>query len=118
MAKVLTQAYQSASEAAHIRNWLDQTVALRLDKVNTTTDDKGKESTSSISATVFTAEDTENGSPVRLESARIIGQLSGFAEVGETVIVSVVGYGKRGQVLAPPPEKDKAQPILEAAFPG
>ncbi len=113
MAKVLQAAYQSASEAAHVRNWLDQTVALRLDKVNT--DKEG--GTSSISATVFTAEDTENGSPVRLESARIIGQLAGFAEVGEVVIVHIVGYGKRGQVLAPPAEKDKDAATLIAAFP-
>lgn len=113
MAKVLATEYQSASEAAHVKNWVGQTVALRLDKVNP--DDNG--GTRSISATVFTADDTENGAAVRLESARIIGQLSGWAEVGETVIVHIVAYGQRGQVLAPPPEKDKAVEVLQAAFP-
>lgn len=112
MVKVLTQGYQAPSEAAHIRNWVDQTVAIRLDKVNT--DKEG--GTTSISGTLFTAEDTESGASVRLESARIIGQLAGFAEVGEVVIVHIVAYGKRGQVLAPPPEGDKAQATLEKAF--
>lgn len=113
MAKVLATEYQSASEAAHIKNWVGKTVALRLDKVNP--DDNG--GTRSISATVFTAEDTETGQPVRLESARIIGQLSGWAEVGEVVIVHIVAYGRRGQVLAPPPAKDKDSDTLQAAFP-
>jgi len=112
MARMLTAEYQSATEAQAISNWLNQTVGIRLDKVNA--DDNG--GTKSIAGTVFTAKDTESGSPVKIESVRILGQLAGF-NLGEVVIAHVVPHGKRGQVLAPPAVKDKDAATLDAAFP-
>lgn len=107
---MLAEEYKTASEAQAIKNWLNATVALRLDKANTG-DDGG---TTSIRATVFTGADDE-GSPALIDSVRILGQLSGFA-IGDVVIVHVVPYGQRGQVLAPPADKDKTAEALAARF--
>lgn len=112
---VLETEYQRAAEKAHIRNWLNQTVALRLDKVNTGDDG----TTTSIAVTVLTADDTETGSPARVESARMIGQIAATgAVVGDVLIVHVVPYGKRGQVFAPPANGDKAAKTLADALAG
>jgi hypothetical protein len=108
---VLETGYQSAGEAAAIKNWLGQTIGLRLDKV--TLDKAG--AARSVKGTVFTANDLNGGSPVNVESARIISQLAGF-DLGDVVIVHVVAYGKRGQVLAPPPDKDKDAALLAETF--
>lgn len=108
---VLEQAYQSASERVAIKNWLGKTVAIRLDSVST--DSEGR--ATAVMGTVFTPADTETGEAVKIDSVRIIGQLSNF-ETGDTVIVSVVPHGQRGQILAPPAEKDKDAEALQKAF--
>lgn len=112
---MLTTPYQSAGEAQALKNWLGQTVAIRLDKANTV-DKDGRTVTSSIRGVVFTGAD-DDGAPVLIESARIIGQLANGFEIGDTVIAHVVEYGKRGQVLAPPADKDKDAAVLSERFP-
>lgn len=110
---VLTEEYQTATAKSHIKNWLNETVGLRIDKVNQ--NDEGD--TTSIAVTVFTEDDTDDGEPARIESARMIGQIAtAGVEVGDILVVHVTPYGKRGQVLAPPADADKAAKTLTAAL--
>lgn len=111
---MLTQEYQTAGEKAAIKRWLNRTVALRIDQVNTK-EQNGRQVATSLAVTVFTVTDTDTGEPARIESSRIIGQLAGYAQ-GDTVVVHVVPLGKRGQVLAPPAEGDKDAAALAKAL--
>lgn len=110
---VLAEPYQTAGEKSHIKNWLNMTVGVRIDKVNQ--NEEGD--TTSVAVTVFTVDDTENGESARIESARILGQIAaaGVAEK-DVLIVAVVPLGKRGQVFAPPDGKDKAAKALTDAL--
>lgn len=109
----LAEAYQTPGEKSHIKNWVNKTVGLRIDAVNQ--DDEGN--TNSVTVTVFTAEGGNTGESSRIESARIIGQIaSAGVAVGDVLIVTVVPYGKRGQVLAPPAPGDKDAKTIGDVF--
>lgn len=110
---VLAEPYQTAGEKSHIKNWLNMTIGVRIDKVNLNDDG----ATTSVAVTVFTADDLETGEQARIESARILGQIAA-AGVGEkdVLIVHVVPLGKRGQVFAPPADNDKTAAALDKAL--
>lgn len=111
--RTLGTPYQTATEKSHIKNWLNMTVGLRVDTVNS--DDDG--ATKSLGVTVFTADDTETGEPCRIESSRIIGQIvSAGVEVGDVLVTTIVPMGQRGQVLGVPADKDKAAEVIRNAF--
>lgn len=109
----LAAPYQTAEEKSHIKNWLNRTVGLRVDAVNT--DDQG--ATKSVNVTVFTADADDPGTPSRVESARIIGQIAqaGVA-VGDVLVCHIVAHGKRGQILGVPTEKDKDAAAITERF--
>lgn len=109
---VLDKAFQTATERSSIRNWEGKTIGLRIDKVNT--NDEG--AATSLNVSVFTT-GVEGETPAdgRIEAKRIIGQLAGY-ETGDIVVVHVVPYGNRGQVLAPPAEGDKVAEALVKAL--
>lgn len=109
---VFDQEYKSPGSTS-LKDWIDQTVGIVVREANT--DDDGN--TKSVLVDVYAGDGEALGTPtpVRVGQSRIIGQLAGLGKRGtDRTIAAVVAYGKRGFVLAPPPEDSATAELVEA----
>lgn len=102
------EATKSTSGRRNISTFQDQTVGLVLEDI--ATDDEG--ATTHVDVKVITEDG--NAYDGRIKQVRIIRQLSQLPEGTTSFIASVVPYGRRGIVLAPPPKTAKVKDIEKA----